>query len=87
MAAFRVVADLLRARNLRDGRSVVRSAAATEAEPIAFTRTDIGEPEDEDFYSILGIVSVTAQPSDRRVSSISAISFCTCSLSMLTTVK
>lgn len=38
---------------------MVRSAAATEAEPIAFRRTDVGEPEDEDFYSILGVVSVT----------------------------
>lgn len=34
---------------------MVRSAAATEAEPIAFRRTDVGEPEDEDFYSILGV--------------------------------
>ena len=31
-----------------------RSAAA--AQPIAFARTDIAEPEEEDFYSILGVV-------------------------------
>lgn len=33
-----------------------QSAAAAAAEPIAFGRTDIAEPEEEDFYSILGVV-------------------------------
>lgn len=56
-ATFRVLDDAFRARQLKDRRNVARSAAATEAEPIAFTRTDVGEPEEEDFYSILGVVS------------------------------
>lgn len=46
-----------RARQRKDKRSVVRYAAATEAEPIAYARTNIAEPEEEDFYSILGVVS------------------------------
>lgn len=33
-----------------------RSATAAAAEPIAFARTDIAEQEEEDFYSILGVV-------------------------------
>ena len=47
-----------RARQRKDRRSVARFAAATEAEPIAYARTNIAEPEEEDFYSILGVVSV-----------------------------
>ena len=47
-----------RAREQKDRRSVARFAAATEAEPIAYARTNIAEPEEEDFYSILGVVSV-----------------------------
>ncbi len=30
--------------------------SAAAAEPIAFARTDTAEPEEEDFYSILGVV-------------------------------
>ncbi len=33
-----------------------RCKSAAAAEPIAFARTDIAEPEEEDFYSILGVV-------------------------------
>ena len=44
------------ARHQHTQRRLHCSAAATEAEPIAFARTDAGEPEEEDFYSILGIV-------------------------------
>ena len=47
-----------RARQQKNRRSVARFAAATEAEPIAYARTDIAEPEEEDFYSILGVVCV-----------------------------
>ena len=47
-----------RARQQKKRRSVARFAAATEAEPIAYARTDIAEPEEEDFYSILGVVCV-----------------------------
>lgn len=32
-----------------------RCKSAAAAEPIAFARTDIAEPEEEDFYSILGV--------------------------------
>ena len=45
-------------RAQRTRRTVLRSAAATEAEPIAFARTDPAEAEEEDFYSILGVVSI-----------------------------
>jgi len=33
-----------------------RCMSAAAAEPIAFARTDTAEPEEEDFYSILGVV-------------------------------
>lgn len=51
-----------RGRQRKDRRSVTRFAAATEAEPIAYARTNIAEPEEEDFYSILGVVSVLCSP-------------------------
>ena len=35
-----------------------RCKSAAAAEPIAFARTDIAEPEEEDFYSILGVVRI-----------------------------
>ena len=57
-AAGRICHDgITRARHQQGPRRVARFAAATEAEPIAFARTNVTEPEEEDFYSILGIVS------------------------------
>ena len=44
------------------GRRVTAAAAATAAEPIAFARTPPSEPEEEAFYSILGIVRLTLLP-------------------------
>ena len=55
----------LSAQQQKNRRSVARFAAATEAEPIAYARTDIAEPEEEDFYSILGVVCARVTPACR----------------------
>lgn len=61
-----------RARQHKARRTVLSSAAATDAEPIAFARTDAAEAEEEDFYSILGVVSIC-------MTSLPTLSVCICS--------
>ena len=67
-----------------------RCQSAAAAEPIAFGRTDNTEPEEEDFYSILGVVRslwICCKPV--FVGGVVAVKLvlCTCSLTTLTKVN